>query len=330
MQAQTPKIRIQYNGKNITEDISKYLLSFRYSDKLEGESDEIELQLEDSAGLWRGDWIPAVGDKIEAWIGYDGDAEVSCGAFEVDEISLRFPPDVVSIKALAAGVNSPIRTRKSSAHENKSLKQIAEAIATNNGYTVQGEIASYQIGRVTQNRETDLEFLKRLSDQFGYVFALRDKTLVFTSIFDLEKGKPVVEIPRNEMIDGDIKISAVKTYKKATVSYREPNSDEVIKYDAENDLAYYAPAGDTLEIKERAENKQQAEAMAKSKLHRANTAGTVGSIRVIGNPVLVAGNSINLVEMGRFSGKWHILASTHSISRTGGYTTDLEIKKTAE
>lgn len=108
-----PQARIVYEGKDISADISPYLVSVGYTDRLSGESDELELRLEDTDGRWRGDWYPGKGDSLTVSIGYAGQELVSCGGFEIDEIELSFPPDEVSIRALATGISVSCRTRKS-------------------------------------------------------------------------------------------------------------------------------------------------------------------------------------------------------------------------
>lgn len=85
-----PQARIIYEGKDISADISPYLLSVGYTDRLSGESDELELRLEDTDGRWRGDWYPGKGDSLAVSIGYAGQELVSCGSFEIDEIELSF------------------------------------------------------------------------------------------------------------------------------------------------------------------------------------------------------------------------------------------------
>lgn len=85
-----PQARIIYEGKDISADISPYLLSVGYTDRLSGESDELELRLEDTDGRWRGDWYPGKGDSLTVSIGYAGQEPVSCGSFEIDEIDFPF------------------------------------------------------------------------------------------------------------------------------------------------------------------------------------------------------------------------------------------------
>jgi len=102
----------------------------------------------------------------------------------------------------------------------------------------------------------------------------------------------------------------------------------VVKYDKANDIAYYAEGStDVLEMRDRAENKQQAQAMADSQLHRANSNGVTGSIEIYGNTLAVAGVTIRLKDdFGRFAGRWQVISSDHKLDRSGGYSTDLEIK----
>jgi len=48
---------------------------------------------------------------------------------------------------------------------------------------------------------------------------------------------------------------------------------------------------------------------------------------VIGNPYLVAGLNIELKGLYHLSGKYHITQARHSIDRTSGYKTELEVEK---
>ncbi len=332
-----PQFVVKYNAKDITRDVSQSLISVTYSDAEEGETDEFQMELEDTDGLWRDAWYPKKGDSIELSIGYDG-VLMSCGKFVIDEISLRGAPDTVTIRGLAAATNSPLRTKKSTAHEKQTLRQIAERIASANRLTVQGEIANIQIERVTQNRETDLQFLARIAKEYGYLFSVRDKNLIFTSIYHIEKGQPVLTIDRTDLISYSVTDKSVKTFKSATVKYRDPKTNKVVKStvtakDVLEDRtgivggANVDTAADTLELTEKAENEQQARLKAQASLHRANSDGQEGAFELYGEPLFVAGNNFLLTGMGALSGKWHITKSTHRISRSGGYVTSLDAKR---
>lgn len=337
-----PQFQVIYGSKDITKDISKSLISLTYNDAEEGETDDVSFEVEDTDGLWRDAWYPSKGDTIELSIGYDG-VLLNCGKFVVDEIALQGAPDTVTIRGLAAATNSPLRTKRSTAHEKQTLKQIAEKIAAKNGLSVQGEIANIQIERVTQNRESDLGFLARIAKEYGYLFSVRDKSLIFTSIYGIENGQPVLDIDRTDLIRYRVTDKSVKTFKAATVKYREPKTNAVVtatvKAGEEFSIltttaikvatggANLTTSDDVMEIDLKAENKQQAETKAQAALHRANTDGQDGNFAVYGEPLFVAGNNFMLTGMGKLSGKWHISKSSHSISRGGGYITSLEAKR---
>lgn len=337
-----PQFQVVYGSKDITKDISKSLISLTYNDAEEGETDDVSFEVEDTDGLWRDAWYPSKGDTIELSIGYDG-VLLNCGKFVVDEIALQGAPDTVTIRGLAAATNSPLRTKRSTAHEKQTLKQIAEKIAAKNGLSVQGEIANIQIERVTQNRESDLGFLARIAKEYGYLFSVRDKSLIFTSIYAIEGGQPVLDIDRTDLIRYRVTDKSVATFKAATVKYREPKTNAVVTatvnagdklsvitttaIDIVTGGANTTTSSDVLELDLKAENKQQATTKAQAALHRANTDGQDGNFVVYGEPLFVAGNNFMLTGMGKLSGKWHISKSSHSISRGGGYITSLEAKR---
>lgn len=323
-----PRVKIEYEGKDISQDISKYLISVQYTDNESKESDEVSFTLEDKHGLWKSEWLPKKGDKISLSIGYD-DNLLNCGKFTIDEIEMSGPPDIVVLRGLAAGINSPLRTKGSRAYEGQTLRQIAQAVADKHGYKIVATDGSgslldnIRIERVTQNRETDLAFLQRVGDDYGVVFSVRDTNLVFTSIYDMEKGKPVIELRRTDLIRYSVKDKATKVYKGARVSHKNVKSNLKVTHFYEEKKTDQTSSEDVMEIKSRVENQQQAEAKAKAKLHDANRKGQEANFSVPGRQMLVSGNNFALLDMGGLSGKYHIKKSTHNISASG-YVTEIE------
>ena len=74
-----PTFKLEYNKKDITKDISKYVLSINYTDFEHGQTDEIEIVFEDSEKLWQSAWIPSKGDSLRLFIGYIGEKLLNCG-----------------------------------------------------------------------------------------------------------------------------------------------------------------------------------------------------------------------------------------------------------
>mgnify|MGYP000891342334 FL=1 len=328
-----PQFIISYNGKDITSDISSGLLSVEYTANTENLSDEIAITVEDTDANWRGPWYPTKGDTLSLEFGYKGSALISAGNFKLDEIALSGPPDVVSIRGIAAGFNKAVRTRNSKAFENQSLKQIADAVAKNHGFTVQGTIANVQFSRVTQNRENDLEFLRRIASEYGHIFSVRDSKLIFTNVNDIEKGKAVVSIDRTDLLSYSLRDKTSNVFKDAQVKYHDPKDKTVKEYktsgntNADGEDVGDTTQEDTLEIRTKAENKGQAEMKAKAALYHHNSRQKEGTLVVSGNPLLVAGNNMELTGMGAVSGKYHITQSRHRITKGSGYTTEVSVKR---
>lgn len=326
-----PRIKIVYQGKDITQDISAFLLSVDYSDNTADESDEVSFTVEDTDALWRTDWMPSKGDKLSMSIGFDNEM-LDCGTFTVDEIEFSGPPDTVQIRALAAGITNPIRTKNSKAYEKQTLRQIADEIAKKYGYRIidnnsdKSALDDIQIERITQNRETDLAFLRRVAEDYGIMFSLRDTDIIFTSVFDIEKSDATLKLDRKELISYSVKDKAVKVYKAAKASHTNPKKNEQITvFYEEKSQKSGKSSEDTLEIRSRLETAKMGEKKAKAKLHKANSKEKEGTFTMPGNPTMVAGINFNLTGMGKLSGKWNITKSSHKIDR-GGYTTDIEAK----
>lgn len=368
--------KVTYNKKDISSDLVPFLRSIRYKDNAEGKADELELSLENVDAFWENEWYPEKGDTIECEIGYE--ALMNCGTFEVDEIEITSIPDVVTIKAISAAISGNTRTKKSVAHENTTLKEIVQKVAADNGYTVTGEIADITFTRITQKREHDLEFLRRLSNQYGYFFSIRGSQLVFTNLYAIMGSESVKVIDREDCKSYTIKDKSAKVFRKANLRYFDSkqgkvteivftpesikNSDgleyntitdeqisqgvspiptplgitarpnilfQTEEYELQQDAGLnfnLSPTDDTLMLNDRVENDGQAEAVAKAGLIRANTCQQEGSITLVGDPVMVAGNNFQFTGIGKLSGKYHIAESEHSID-SAGYITTVEIKR---
>lgn len=334
-----PRFTILYNGKDCTEELTQYGVSFDITDRLKDESDELSITFEDADRLFQSNWYPAKKDKIEVQLGYS-DELYSFGVFEVDEIEHTGPPDILVIRALAAGISKQLRTKRVVAHEDKTLRQIAQAVADQNGMEVVGDIRDIKLRRVTQVKETDLGFLRRLAEQYGYVFSARDNKLVFTSVTELFDSSPVTELDREDLSNFSIKNASIGTKSKAVVV--DWNEDEEQQVSAEMTIGEQLTrfGADTAYADEGEDNSVDAQvssddeyifdagvrgddealdvgsaALTASNKYQVTCTGTTG-----GNPLLMAGSNIDLTGLYRVSGRFHLLRITHSLSRGGGYT----------
>ena len=317
-----PIFKIEYNQKDITKDVSNQVLNIEYTDYEHGQSDEITITFDDTQKLWQSSWIPSKGDSIRVFIGYEGEKLLNCGVFEIDEIEFATPPDILTVKALATGITKALRQNNSVAYENKTLKQIASEIAQKHSLTLVGEIEDVRVERITQNQERDLTFLKKLAEQYGYIFKIAEGNLVFYKTEKLTGADAAKILYRTDLTRITLSEKTSKNYKAVTVSYHNPKTGKKITATAKNEKCV---KGDTLKITERCENKQQALLKAKAALAKGNNT-IEGSIDLVGTPSLIAGLNVELKDLGYFSGKYHITQTRHFIDRTSGYGTSLEVK----
>lgn len=326
-----PLTQIVYQSKDISADIAPYVKSIEYTDALEGESDSLDIRVEDSDQRWQNDWYPEHGDTINAKLGYVNATLMPCGDFEVDEVELdgsRGSGDEVSIKALAAGIKSATRTKNAKAYDDTTLKGIAEIIAKKHKLKLQGEIEAIKIIRVTQAYETDLGFLKRISDEYGYAFSIRGKSLCFFKRATLKAEHPIVLITRADVLGYRFRDKVKEIVKEATVTYHEPKSKKHIKHTAtDKQSSSNHHSTDTHKVHVRAESAEHAKLKADAALDRQNEDQTEGELSLIGSPVLVSGINVQLQGFGKFDGKYTINKSRHSQSRGNGYTTAIELKR---
>lgn len=317
-----PIFKIEYNQKDITKDVSNQVLNIEYTDFEHGQSDEITITFDDTQKLWQNSWIPAKGDSLRVFIGYEGEKLLNCGIFEIDEIEFATPPDILTIKAIATGITKALRQNNSVAYENKTLKQIASEVAQKHSLTLVGEIEDVRVERITQNQERDLTFLKKLAEQYGYIFKIAEDNLVFYKTEKLTGADAAKILYKSDLSRITLTEKTSKNYKSVTVSYHNPKTGKKVTATAKNQNCV---KGDTLKINERCENKQQALLKAKAALAKGNNT-IEGSIDLVGNPNLVAGLNVELKDLGYFSGKYHITQTRHFIDRTAGYGTGLEVK----
>jgi uncharacterized protein len=322
-----PQWVLTYQGVNITADISRMVLAITYSDRLDGCSGELEIELEDHDKRWQGPWEPTEGDQVNLMIGYAGELLLPCGDFQVDDLCLSGPPDILRIRCLSTYITPAMRTPNSTGYESQTLGQIASTIASKYGLTVVGASGSANLtfARITQRQESDLAFLRRLAFAHNYDFTIRGKQLVFYSRTALEESAPVATILRGDLLRFDFRLKTHKTYKAAEVSYQFPETKHLLTQTI--NAPADTPTGDTLKLVVRCENGQQANLKAMSALHSRNMVRATATLTAVGATVYAAGNNVTISGFGFNDGTYLIQHARHHLERTTGYTTELDVRR---
>jgi Bacteriophage probable baseplate hub protein len=317
---------LTYAGVNITADVTGMVTEITYTSEEQHRTDEIEVRLEDGDRRWQGPWFPAYGSTVTLQIGYAGETLLPCGSFQIDEIELSGPPDTVHLKAIAAGVVPAIRTPSSAKYEGQTLAQIAATVAAKHGFTVVNApgVAGLSFARRTQHHETDVQFLRRLANEYNYDFSIRGTQLIFFARTALETMPAVLTVQRTDVTKFELKGKSRRVYSAARVSYQNPATKTLITAKATDPDA---TTGDTLDIPERAESTTDAQARAAAALHRNNMSQETMNLTLPGTTKIVAGNNLVIQGFGGNDGTYLVTKARHKLERSSGYTTEAEGRK---
>lgn len=348
-------LQVTYNSKDISEALAQYLISASYTDNLSGQVDDVSLTLEDKAGLWQSDWMPVKGATLDItlctynWQGlYDGEFDTTLGTFEVDEIEMTSAPDVVNIKAVAISVgdDSTLRsTLRSKTWENISVRKVANDIAWENSMKLFWDCDDNpDIDKLEQNDESDLSVLQKVCDDAGFALKITTDTIIVFDEAKYEQAEPVIEIyhPGTNTIadvaaaDGtptpdrifhstgySFKTKIRDVYKKCHIKYTNDQDKSVIE------STFTDPNksnGATLEIHQQVTSQAEADRLAKKKLREKNRDECTGSYSLDGCQFLCAGETIEMIGFGVFSGRYIVTQAKHDISGSG-YVTSIDVRR---
>lgn len=335
---------IKYNNKDISADISKYLKSISYTDNISGEADDLQITLEDKAGLWQSTWMPEKGALLDVMLQQKYWQTLSAlpqslrlGLFEIDEITSSGYPSEVQIKAVSVPDNNTLRgTERSRSWEKAKLQVIANDIASSAGMSLFWDTEENPVlDRAEQTEQSDLSFLYAICKDKGLALKISDKKIIIfdEAKYEAEKAKITIVKPGTVYKkESGMKYLFVGTgyslrtkirdiYAACRVSYQQGSSKSNIE-------ATYTAAGKkgkTLQVNEQVESVAEALNLAKKRLREKNKDEVTGSLNMLGNFVLLSGVTVNLLGFGAFDDKYLITRASHDIG--SGYTTNIDVRR---
>lgn len=340
--ARRTSIEVEFDGAGITKRIRPYLLGLTYTDCEEGQADDLQLRLQDRGGLWRESWLASMLEgavksrplKIQAaivlqnWTGGGRDQRLDCGSFELDAADLSAPPSALLVKATALPFSGQIRqTKKSRAWENYRLSGIAREMAKAAGLGCMYEAqADPKFDRQEQRKQSDIDFLSRLCRDAGLSLKATDGMLVVFDQAVYEKRPPVKTIqPGREYLSARLSAGTAGT-KYASCRVRYQGMEGVAYAD---DYDPEAKNNQQLEVTARVSSQGEAQALAANRLRMHNKFSKTASFTFPGDPVLLAGNTVQLAGWGVFDGKYMISQAVHTVDG-GGYVTKINLRRCLE
>ncbi len=288
-------VRILYKNKELTRDITQFIAKFEYTERLDGETDDISLSFIDRNENFVYEYfLPSRGDIIvptlvfEHWYKEDEIHEIVLGEFEVDEFEIEnsLGAQIISIKAVPALINSSLSgQKKTKAWENVKLQTIAQDIASAQNVGLIYHAGEIFLARIDQKSKSDLQFLASLCRQNGLRLKVADNKIIIEESKEQEKRRIITQ---SDYCSFNVRVQSQDVYNGVHIKY----------YDAleEKDFEYrYAPknapkVGKTLELNERVENLAQAETVAKARLREKNKKAVELTMKIYPNPFIRCGS----------------------------------------
>lgn len=228
-------------------------------------------------------------------------------------------------------------------YKKMTYSNVAQKIAKDNNLKFDGK----ETTRITHKKierkrnEKDFALLKRLSNEIGYEFFIRGKTVYFREPKDNKKGKITFEFRKN-FISFNPRMTTANLVNEVRVTAWNENDKERISETAVisdiqssvgiPDLDSIAEQSQNRKIKVRLEgrvvrSREEARTLAIAELRRRNRGFIEGSLECIGDPLLKPGMTVDINKVGkRFSGTYYIIKARHAIGDSG-YQTSLDVRR---
>lgn len=315
----------KFNGKNVTQTLKPYLESVAYTDVASGDSDQLDINLENIEANWLGKWYPTKGDKVsgsiifENWESEGKNKTLSLGTFTMDEISFTGGPMTAKFGCVAVPSKESFRVRqRTKTWTNITIKGIAAEIAKRYGLKLTYSAPGITISSLEQSDKTDCSFLFDLCKTYGLAMKIFSGGIQIYDQTTLEKKSAVATINRKSFVDDNWAFtdSLLGTYTGARISYKSSNSDEEISVYL-GLIAEDASGSRVLKISETADGQSDAYYKAAAKVNQSNEEMTTISGDIFPNPKICAGVCITVSGMGKANGKYFVDKSKIQIGSSG-------------
>lgn len=329
MKTRRAYVTVLYKNKELTKDITSLIKKFDYTERLNGEADDLTLSFLDRYGNFIYDnFLPQRGDRIvptlffEHWFNENEIHEISLGEFEVDEFEIEHSQgsQTISIKAVPALVNASLSgQKKSKAWQNVKLETVAKDIAASQGVELVYHADEILLSRVDQTNKADLVFLTGLCRENGLNLKIADNKII------IEKAKMQEErqiITAENYCNYRLRVQSQDIYNGVHIKYHDALNNKIFEYSYQPENA--PKVGKTLELNTRVESYGQAEQTAKASLREKNKKAIELSMKIFPNPFIRCGSVIDFAPVA-YLGEKFIVEEMHYSFEGSVTTQDLKL-----
>ena len=339
MKARRSHIKIIYEGKDITGELTPYLKSTSYTDNLDkGDSASFSL----IGDMWIDQWPILKGDKFQMeivvidWLHEGDNRSLNCGTFTVDDISLSGAPDLITVSGTSIDISKGIKdVKRDATWENVSLKEIAQDIASKNSLQLFYDCEEAIYDKVDQVKESDSHLLHRIAKEQGLKMKIMDSNIIIFDEEKYEKIESIISFQKSSLTSYNLQCNDLDVYDACEITYYDLILGEYLKgrFEAPTSKLYKSKTGkilykniDTGVIGNTKEEKEKfLDERAKKLLRGSNKNETKISMSQMGDPNYAAGLTMALSEFGIYSGTYLIDSVTHNID--DGYKCSISGKR---
>ena len=163
--------KIEIQGSTVWGGISSYNRDLTFTEVASGETDSLDIKLHDCDNHWLNDWLIDKGTRLlarielENWDKQNEYRTIDCGEFICDSIKVTGYPIEVVIRSISIPINGTKNTKK---WEKVSVSAIAQDICNHLGVGLEYYADSIVIKSQTQSQQTDIDFLFKVCQEYGF------------------------------------------------------------------------------------------------------------------------------------------------------------------
>ena len=328
-----PAYKMEVNGVDQTGLVRERLIDITVNYSAGGESDSLDITLDDSVNARRLHVPLDHKDQVKVWMGFETNLQ-DMGTFVVNSITLSGGANAVdtySVNAKAIDTAGNIFDRKCktwSAEQNNAeipLSVIVNQIASAHSLEciVDPSLMNVMTDLEVQWRESDISFLRKLAEKYSAVVKFYDRKLLFIS----KNSRSVTGIPippvlldPQDISDWRVTFGNRWSFNKITAEWWDMDEAKLKQESVTNSSAKNKKEYITENIYDSArEARKAAEAEMQNLLARSNTL----TLSILGNPAIRPFTPILINGVRKHvNGLWRAGNVTHTLS-SSGYTTRL-------
>jgi phage protein D len=177
----TPIYQLHYAGEDLTPKLKDRLISLTLTDNRGFETDQLDIELDDSDGLLA---LPKRNRQIAVALGWQTSGLVDKGLFTVDEIEHSGSPDRLIIRARSADMTDGLVAQRERSFHQKTVGDIVRTIAAQHQLiaVINPELDKQTIAHLDQANESDANLLSRLAQLFDAIATVKQNRLLFMPI----------------------------------------------------------------------------------------------------------------------------------------------------